>query len=71
MSTNPIWTSDAIHTDNGICVDVKATPASVILGQLHGEHDSYAADLHLSPEHAEAIALALLEATAKVREVDA
>lgn len=66
-----VWTSEGIHADGHVCVDVKATREGVILGQLHGEHDTFASDLRLTPDHADAIGYALLEGAQKVREVSA
>lgn len=63
------WSSKGIHTDGNVCVDVKAGPEGVVLGQLHGEHDSYASDLRLSADDAEALANALLEGAERSREV--
>jgi len=53
------WSSEGIHTDGDICVDVKAGPEVVVLGQLHGKHSTFASDLRLTPEKADAIARAL------------
>jgi hypothetical protein len=62
------WSSQGIHVDGSVCVDVKAGPEGVVLGQLHGEHNTFASDLHLTPEHADAIAYALLEGARIARE---
>lgn len=62
------WSSEGIRTDGNVCVDVKAGPEGVVLGQLHGEHDSFASDLRLTPDHAEAIAAALMEGALRARE---
>lgn len=65
------WSSEGIHTDGNVCVDVKASSEGVVLGQLHGEHDTFASDLRLTPDHAEAIARALMEGAKRAREVQA
>jgi hypothetical protein len=61
------WSSEGIHTDGNVCMDVKAGPEGVVLGQLHGAHDTFASDLRLTPNHAEAIARALLEGARQAR----
>lgn len=65
MNAPVLWTSPAIHTDGNVCVDVKAHPGSVTLGQLHGEHNSYASDLNMSPYDARLIGQALIDAADK------
>lgn len=64
---SPIWSSDPIYIDADICVDVHAGSEGVTLGEVHGEHRVFAADLRLSPEHAEVIACALLKGADKAR----
>jgi hypothetical protein len=61
------WSSEGIHTDGNVCVDVKAGPNGVVLGQIHGENDTFASDLRLTPEHAEAIGYALLDGARHAR----
>lgn len=68
MQHTTTWSSDPIRINACLCVDVKAGPDGVVLGQLHGEHNSFASDLHLTAEQADAIAVALLGAAEKVRE---
>jgi hypothetical protein len=64
-TTTPIWESEPIHIDRCVCVDVKAHPGSVTLGQLHGENHAFASDTNMAPEQAYAVADALLEAADK------
>lgn len=65
------WSSEGIHIDGHVCVDVKAGRDGVVLGQLHGEHNSYASDLRLTADDAEAIADALLAAAKYTRAAQA
>lgn len=53
------WASGPIHITPTVCVDVHVDGGTVVLGQIHGEHDEYAADLKLTPIQARDIAAAL------------
>jgi hypothetical protein len=63
---NPTWSSDAIRITEAVCVDVKAAPASVVLGLFIGNGE-LATDIAMDAENAERIAHALLDGAKQAR----
>lgn len=58
-NANVIWSSEGLHVNDDTCVDVRATNAAIVLGQLG---KAWLHDLHLSSDSARWLAEQLIHA---------